>query len=177
MVVIELTKNKKTIVDDNFAHLSNWKWCTSKQGYAKRGFFKEEDGVCSQMFLHHAVIGYPLNGLQVDHINGDPLDNRLKNLRFVTNRQNGQNQKCHRLGKKSSRYCGVYWNKANKNWGVATRIGHKKIWVGTFDNEDSASQAYLRACEHISYLGDCEEMDEQIRAIIKGYADPIEWIV
>lgn len=42
--------------------------------------------------LHHGVVGHPPEGYQVDHINGDKLDNRLRNLRFITRQANARHK-------------------------------------------------------------------------------------
>jgi hypothetical protein len=46
----------------------------------------------SQVLLHHYLIGRPLYGLEVDHINRNKLDNRKANLRFVTHSENQRNK-------------------------------------------------------------------------------------
>jgi hypothetical protein len=98
------------------------------------------------MFLHHAVIGYPLNGLQVDHIDGNGLNNRRENLRIVTHRQNHQNKKCHRAGgKKSSRFLGVRLHKASGLWQTRIWINGKELSLGYFHDEQKAGDAYQKA--------------------------------
>lgn len=81
----------------------------------------------------------------LDHINGDRADNRIANLRLATIRQNAANQR-KRLGKSSS-LKGVSWHAARGKWSAHIRIGGKSTYLGQFETEDAAHQAYLVAAE------------------------------
>lgn len=146
MVKIPLTRGKYAVVDDNMAHLSNYKWCfmgSENYGYAKRRNGRK------LMFLHHAVVGYPLNGCQVDHVDGNRLNNRRANLRIVTRRENMQNMACHRNGKKSSKYVGVCFDKARGRWVASITLNMRHRHLGRFDSEREASNAYQIACRDV----------------------------
>ena len=113
MIKIPLTQKRFALVDDCDSHLAEFKWFLKNggQGYAVRNVVRP-DGKTRMMFLHHAIVGFPLNRFKVDHRDGNSLDNRRSNLHFVTDRENSHNQKAHRgEKKKSSKYIGVYWNK------------------------------------------------------------------
>ena len=77
----------------------------------------------------------------IDHINGDKLDNRLCNLRLVTTRENGQNRVEHRNGKLVG---ANYLSRLNK-WQANIQIKGEQIYLGIFDTEQEAHQAYLLA--------------------------------
>ncbi len=72
----------------------------------------------------------------IDHINGIRDDNRISNLRDVTQQQNNHNQT------KAKGYC---WDKKLKKWKATIVLNYKKIHLGYFDNENDARQAYLNA--------------------------------
>jgi hypothetical protein len=155
MIEIELTKNKKTIVDDEFSHLVSWKWCAGKRAknfYAVRNF-RRDDGKWTRMYLHHAIVGRPLNGLEVDHIDGNGLNNQLGNLRIVTHRQNACNQPDRREGKTTSSFPGVSWKKSNKKWQVRIEINGKLKHLGLFLREEEASKAYERKVKELNLIG------------------------
>ena len=73
----------------------------------------------------------------IDHINVNSLDNRIENLRILTNQQNQWNNKAK----------GYYWNKADKNWRAQIKINNKSKYLGSFTEEEDARQAYLNAKE------------------------------
>lgn len=96
MQTIELTKGRKTIVDDeDYSLLSKWRWCVidGKGQYAGR--VDTTRGGRELISMHRLLAGIhgDKSGLQVDHINGDTLDNRKSNLRVCTQHQNSLNRK------------------------------------------------------------------------------------
>ena len=79
----------------------------------------------------------------IDHINGDTSDNRLCNLRVVTNAQNKQN-----IGKSSankSGYLGVSFHKKSGKWAANIKVMGAAKYLGIFDCPKAASEAYLAA--------------------------------
>ena len=93
--------------------------------------------------LYHKVDVNP--NLQVDHLDGNRINNTKDNLRLVTNRQNTQNRVIHREG----RLQGTTLNKAKKKWEAKIRIGGEQIFLGSYETELQAHEAYLKACSMI----------------------------
>ena len=89
--------------------------------------------------LHHIIIGKPKKGFVVDHINGNGLDNRRRNLHFANRSQNGQNV-AKREGC-SSKYKGVRLVKPGK-FAACIKINGITINLGTFEDELSAAKVY-----------------------------------
>lgn len=79
----------------------------------------------------------------IDHINGDTTDNRIENLRSVTQELNTKNAKLRTdniTGKP-----GVYWEKKTGKWRAYLNSGGKRTWLGRFDSLDQALSARERA--------------------------------
>lgn len=97
-------------------------------------------------FLGHETSGHVL---VVDHKNGDRADDRLDNLRLVTNRANVST--CFRSDEDSlsSEYVGVHWDKKLSKW--YSQIQHKgmRIYLGLYNTEVEASNAYQLALSKI----------------------------
>ncbi len=91
-------------------------------------------------YAHRAVMkayGYNIEDLQVDHINGDGLDNRLCNLRVVDSIENNRNsalQKRNEVG-----VTGVY--KRGGKYVARITVNSKNMHIGTFSTLDEAAQA------------------------------------
>lgn len=78
---------------------------------------------------------------QIDHINRNKLDNRINNLREVSNTQNQHNASRRKDNK--SGVSGVYWDKSKSKWRASVRVNSIRHYVGLFDELDSASNAVL----------------------------------
>jgi hypothetical protein len=105
--------------------------------YARRSF--KENGSKRSIRLHRFLMDAP-EGTQVDHINGDGLDNRRCNLRFATQAQNQANQRSARGS--SSMFKGVGWFKQTKRWVARIKKDKKEYHLGYFDDEIKAAEAY-----------------------------------
>lgn len=104
-------------------------------------------GACGKRMRGHQLAWLLTHGYipkTIDHINGDGLDNRLGNLREVTQQQNIHN---HRKTPKhnTSGFLGVSYYKAGKKFSAHINLNSKKIHLGYFDKPETAHQAYLTA--------------------------------
>jgi len=147
MKEIKLTQNKIALVDnEDFEWLNRWKWhahLNRRYWYAIRADRLGQKR--KTIFMHRLILeyhGFDLKGLDVDHINHDGLDNRLKNLRPATRSQNQQNQRPIRG---MSPYKGVSWNSGHHKWMAQISINSHQIYLGYFDNEKSAAKIYNQA--------------------------------
>lgn len=77
---------------------------------------------------------------QLDHINGIKHDNRIENLREVTNLENCKNQKLQKNNK--SGYKGVSWCKREKRWVANIRLNGILTFLGYFDTPELAFRKY-----------------------------------
>lgn len=93
-------------------------------------------------FLNHTPCGYKL---VVDHMNDNPLDNRVENLQVITHRENLSKDKKN----KTSKYAGVGWHNASNSWRSRIYIDKKNVLLGNFDNEYEAHLAYQNKLKEI----------------------------
>ena len=74
---------------------------------------------------------------EIDHINRIRNDNRIVNLRNVTSQENKWNQNRK----------GYHWKKSHNKYEVRIKVNYKHIWIGLFNTEIEAREAYLKAKE------------------------------
>lgn len=79
----------------------------------------------------------------IDHINGDGLDNRICNIRDVSNQENLKNQR--KRSNNTSGVLGVHWNKTKDKWQVLIKVDGKAKHVGFFADIESAAEARKQA--------------------------------
>lgn len=134
---IQLTKGKVALVDDeDYEELAQYKWCVTHYGYAVRSGWSIRPG--SMILMHREIMGNPVDR-EIDHINGDKLDNRQSNLRIVTKRQNLFNKPVRsdsKLGVKGVRLR----QRAKTAPKFEARLAGRNI--GTFDTLIEAARAY-----------------------------------
>ncbi len=151
MRYIELTRGQQVIVDDDiYDYLNRWKWFSCKrttkrgiQWYAHRQYrdqtITNRRGKPKQILvsMHRAIMNAP-ESKHVDHVNGNSLDNRRKNLRFCNPTQNLQNQR--RLPNAENPYKGV--TRAHGAWRAFITYNKQTIYLGRFGNPKSAAKTY-----------------------------------
>jgi hypothetical protein len=145
MKEIPLSQGMVALVDDeDFEFLNQFKWCTSKPRqtfYAVRAF--RRNGIKSTIRMHRVIMGIP-DDVQVDHRDGDGLNNQKCNLRQTDNQHNSKNQRV-RTFPKSSKYKGVCFHKASHKWAASIKFNYEKRYLGLHITEALAALAYNKA--------------------------------
>ena len=144
--LIALGHWRYAIVDtEDLRRLSRFRWCTSKKSKksSKPLIYAHRNDGDKIVYMHREVLSEVLlvdASKEIDHINGNSLDNRKTNLRVCTRRQNAQNL---RKGKGySSRFKGVCWSKNTGKWRARIDHSDKQIHLGYFESESQAAKAY-----------------------------------
>lgn len=139
---IKLTQGCVAIVDDeDFQRVSSVKWYARKHRrtyYATRNVPGE---VRRSQQMHRFILGEPHFGREIDHINGNGLDNRRSNLRFATDAQTAANKRRPKINA-VSRFKGVDYRRDARKWRARIASGGKSTTLGVFDTEEEAARAY-----------------------------------
>ena len=135
--------NKETLFSPiDFPKVTQHKWFFNK----KLGYVANNRG----LYLHRFIFDNLPKGLQIDHINGNKLDNRRSNLRFCTQSQNNMNQKLSKVN--ISGFKGIYWRKDKNKWQAQIQINYKVFYLGLFKNKFEAAETYNEAAKQ--YFGE-----------------------
>ena len=152
VVEIPLTQGKAALVDDVFAKIvGRYKWYAQRRGDGRCWTADRRQGkIKMHRYIMSLHLGRFLTSSEViDHVNHDSLDNRIENLRLATQRQNCMNQRV-RVGPKSSKYKGVYWDETYQKWFVD--IDRKDLkYRKSFEEEiDAGAEADHQAAEVVT---------------------------
>ena len=104
-------------------------------------------GVPTVILMHRLIMGvFDVRGVEIDHINGNTLDNRRENLRFANRSQQAMNQKIR--SDNTSGYRGVSYDNdlydRKKRWVVEIHANGKKHRLGRYSTAEEAARVYDR---------------------------------
>lgn len=143
---IQLTQGMVALVeDDDYEYLAQFKWCAQR---SRNTFYAMRhspclNGISTTIKMHSEIMDTP-KGMQVDHRNGNGLDNRRKeNLRVCTGSQNQHNRR--KNSNNTSGYKGVYWYKQRGKWRARIEFNGKEISLGYYTDAVQAARAYDEA--------------------------------
>lgn len=125
--------------DENFDWLNQWCWCVQigkNNIYAIRN--NSIDGEQKTISMHRQIMGVTDNCVDVDHRDGNGLNNQEDNLRACTRSQNLMNRKGARNS--SSRFKCVYWNNTSVRWVAHITINGSPKCLGRYRNEEDAAR-------------------------------------
>jgi hypothetical protein len=134
---------------DVFEAVCDVLWGLDTAGYA----FKRTGNI--NTYLHWSVFGDVAEGLEVDHINRDRLDNRRANLRVVTHAQNMANH-AKRITNTSG-YRGVKWARRQKRWVAQISVNNVRHHLGFFLEIEDAARARDAAAKRL--LGEFAQLN------------------
>lgn len=131
-VPIRLTSGFVAFVDpEDVEQVISYRWSYSG-GYA----------VSHRVGSMHRFLVNPPHDMQVDHVNGDRLDNRRSNLRIATCTQNQWNRGKTCLAKARSRFKGVQYHNFSGLWRARIRVNGRRLSLGYYRTEEAAAHAY-----------------------------------
>lgn len=145
---IKTTDDYEVIVSDEDYDFINdlYSLSISKDGYVYcklKSIYKNiKMGLYSGISIHKLLIHPDKSGrsINVDHQDGDKLNNCRENLRLCTHAENMRNRRKHKEAE--SKFKGVNWHKGSKAWQVRMNRNEKRIYIGLFSNEIAAANCY-----------------------------------
>ena len=136
---VSLTKGYMTMVSpEDMATLGAHYWqahVKPRTIYATRNVPRPKK---TTMRLHRQIFN-AAGTVEIDHRDGNGLDNRRRNLRQASHIQNNQNR--IKTSGKSSQFFGVHWVTSRKGWVASYIYNKKRILLGIFDDEVAAARA------------------------------------
>lgn len=133
---IPLSQGKVAFVDDEDYTLvtqHQWRHLNRGSGYA----IAKASG--KPIYMHRLVTHAP-QGMEVDHINGNGLDNQKSNLRVCAQAENLKHQR--RARNNTSGYKGVTWDASQGKWFVEIMSDRRRYYIGRFTSVTDAARAY-----------------------------------
>ena len=111
---------------------------------APNGYIKVS--INGKLYFAHRFVWFYVHGVwpkgQIDHINGNKIDNRIENLREATHSENQQNRS-NPPRHSSSKYLGVSWNYQQMKWRAQLVVNKLRVLDEYFDSEEDARDRYI----------------------------------
>lgn len=150
MKTIPLTQGKSALVDDcDFEYLLQWKWQFERNGntgYAGAWDEANADGRRPRIAMHRLIAqrsGLDVTDKEVDHRDGDGLNNQRGNLRIATVSQNQANRS--RARNNTSGFKGVIWEPSRRKWRAQICVAGKRMTLTRRNDPLEAARAYNEA--------------------------------
>lgn len=152
MKIITLSNNKGEVLvdDEDFEWLDKYDWYLMRGKKVNYAYAYGKNIKGSPKFLIHRLILNAPKGIDVDHINGDGLNNQKCNLRLATRSQNLINrnkQSNNTSGIKGVSYCNE--KKRKKKWKSSINHNSKPITIGRFLTKEEAGRAYDKKAKEL----------------------------
>lgn len=146
MVQKDSVKGYMALVDDeDYELVSKYNWYVCDRSKTRKTLYAEaHDGKNKRLRMHRLIMGNP-DGLFVDHIDGNGMDNRKENLRVCTASQNSMNRAA--VSKNVFGYKGVEKNGKSMRFSARIKVGGVRYYLGSFKTPKEAAEAYNEAAK------------------------------
>ena len=147
MKLIPLTQGQFAMVDDeDFERVNCFKWCVktrrnviTKHAVRTIGFRVNGKRHSKTIWMHQFISGCGNN--EIDHIDGNGLNNQKSNFRPATFRENCNNKSTQ--SRNTSGFKGV--TKSRTGWRAQISVNGKTTYLGWSKNPEGAAMIYDRA--------------------------------
>lgn len=136
-VELPLTRGKVALIDkQDLEPVAAYRW---DEWQIHRCWYAAARNQEPRIYLHRFILNAP-QGMEVDHLNGDGLDNRRANLRLASHKQNLANQQLSLAN--TSGYRGVVKARTSGIWAAQIKSDFKTTGLGYYDSKETAAYAY-----------------------------------
>lgn len=147
MKEIPLTQGKVARVSDHrFDYLNQWKWQAHKGTHGCYATRKPTGARGPTILMHREIMQAP-DGLEVDHWDGDGLNNVDEKLRVCTTSQNGANRKVNSNNTSGFKGVSASGNTYKNPYKAEIKVFGRKIYLGSFETAEDAAHAYDEAAK------------------------------
>jgi hypothetical protein len=143
---VTLTQGYEAIIDAaDVLLVEGFNWSAHVNGHTVYGIRSKRNGTKNiSILLHRAIMGDP-NGMEIDHEDGDGLNNRKANLRMATRAENARNRRKNQNN--TSGVKSVDWDPVRKKWRARIKVDGKIHYLGRYETIEMAKTAYVAASE------------------------------
>lgn len=147
LAYLPISQGYEAIIDAADAcAVARWNWSAAVRSNSVYVVRRERLADGSRLAVHlHRVIAQAPEGVAVDHINGNALDNRRVNLRLAYASGNQRNRSINRNN--TSGFKGVSWDKQHGRWQAGISVNGRRKRLGLFDTAEEAHAAYAKAAQ------------------------------
>lgn len=153
---VPLTRGYEAIIDAaDVALVSGRNWCAKptfhKDGRVRSVYaqtYVTKNGKGTSACIHQIILAAEAGSL-IDHVDGNGLNNRRRNLRFASLAENQHNRYVNKNSRSGVK--GVFWEHRTRKWRALFRVHGKKIYVGYFQTIADAEAAIIAA--RVAYHG------------------------
>lgn len=139
--------NRPALVDDeDYEALKNIRWTTQYKPCGNAYATCSVSGTTTTLRMHRVIMDAP-KGIEVDHRDGNGLNNQRANLRLATDAQNSMNKK--KAKNMTSKYKGVFWAGGTNPWRACIRFEGKLTNLGRWNDEKTAGAIYNFKCREL----------------------------
>jgi hypothetical protein len=121
------------VSDEDFERVNALKWSDRGNGYARARYAKSKGGHGGIVYMHRFIMDAP-DGIVVDHIDRDPLNNTRENLQATSQARNCMRSAATKVAKGASAHRG--------KWRARIRVDGKQVSLGVFATMKEAQAAY-----------------------------------
>jgi hypothetical protein len=142
---VTLTQGYEAIIDAADLHLiDDWNWTASISEWHVCAYRRRHKslGRPSYFPMHRQILQAPI-GVEVDHIDGNALNNTRRNLRIATSQENKRNRR--RNKNNTTGFKGVTYDKSRNTYNASMMVDRKRVSLGRYASPTEAYQAYIEA--------------------------------